>query len=207
MMKKTLSLLALLSGLANYSNAGIIATFDFVPEPDPFFTSTGTATLDDSGVFTISYSSEATDFIAPGFNGTVEGTDIYTGTLVNNTLFVDSALSTATIDSCSSLVGLCSFPDLIFIDGNFLTIDESIGIPASFLNDLQRTFNPIVFDLTIGGITEATSVIEFSPGFTFESSITFVTTSSSQVPEPSSIFLAGAGLLIMSILRRKKHSV
>ena len=32
MMKKTLSLLVLLSGLANYSNAGIIATFDFVPQ-------------------------------------------------------------------------------------------------------------------------------------------------------------------------------
>ena len=207
-MKTTLSLLVLLSGLANYSHAGIVATFDFVPEPnpDPFFSTTGTATLDDSGLFTEFFSVTLTGL---GIDGNYESTGTYVGTLIDNTLTVNSSLSTSTITSCTDFLssGFCSFPDLFIVGGNAFSGNELVGVTFTF-DEFFVSYDPIVFDLSPGGITQISGTL-LDPFFMAPITLatTYITTSNARVPEPSPIFLTGVGLLIMSILRRKPKSI
>ena len=200
-MKRTLLLLVLLSGLTNYSHAGIIATFDFIP-PEFQPSTTGMATLNANGMFTFSRSGPFTEIGVPGFpiDGFLQITEVYVGTLSNNQLIVDSALSTYTFDSCISATRLCSLPGVLSADGNLVSINDVIGIERSQLDVLNTTISPITFNLSIDGITNIDLTFgESNLGVTY----TFITTSISQVPEPSVLVLMSTGLIGLAALRRK----
>lgn len=195
-MKKLVTTLAL-SAMATISNAAVVATFDVSqsglvtdPQAAGTITGTGTATLDDSGIFTMESSSTTDLLIYGSVQGvaTLDASTIVNGSLSGSSFSVTSG--TQTVTACTEGV-----------NGGLICGGAPVGDELPFAFDQ----NPLVFDLSaVGAITELTTNAA-DPGNASTYSFTVTSIVAPEVPVPAAAWLFGSALLgLAGVGRRRK---
>lgn len=194
-MKAIQSLLAVsILAATGVVNAAVVATFNVsvdgtINSPPPqeatgTVTGIGTATLDDSGILTL-YTDATTDMVLFGSVpavATLNTTTTYSGTLTGNSL----AWTTGTnvLNSCTPGA-----------NGGLICANVTLDTPAPAGMDE----NPMIFDLTLGGIT----ILHDTGSAT--APVTYTLTTMSAVPVPAAAWLFGSGLIgIAGVARRRR---
>jgi len=153
-----------------------------------FISGTGTASLDSSGVLSMT---SAQNIFLPGLpvNVSLTGNQSISGTLGGASPLdtLSGATGTDTITSCSDDFGN-------FVCGTY--INPTIGIP----NPFGAVTNPIAFDNNAGG----TTVFQTTESLIAGSAIATTTWTLTAVPEPGTLLLIGSGVIGLGAFGRKR---
>ena len=195
-IKTLLAVSVLAAAGATTANAAVVATFTYTQNGNVSsslasgtVTGSGTATLDDSGVF--SFTGDTTTsllfFGVQPANALVNSTTTMTGTLSGNSLAWTTA--TTVLNNCTAL------------DSNGTGICQQAPTSTGFAADQ----NPVVFDLTAGGTTVITTNAADSANLT---TYTFTTDGAAtpSVPVPAAAWLFGSGLLGLAGTARRRRA-